>query len=46
MQPENNLPKLKANKEKTSNGIDVSSLGKGVYIIATDNNQKTKFIKE
>jgi hypothetical protein len=37
---------LKANKEKTSNGIDVSSLGKGVYIIATDNNQKTKFIKE
>lgn len=37
---------LKVNKEKTFNGIDVSSLGKGVYLIATDNNLKTKFIKE
>lgn len=37
---------LKTNKEKVANGIDVSSLTKGVYLIVTDNNLKSKFIKE
>lgn len=37
---------LQVNKENSIDGIDVSNLNNGLYLIATDNNLQTKFIKE